>query len=164
MPSRQLSHPRPTEFAYLLARRTPCATQPPLSGTRYPFRSVDLCSVIATSGVFLFPRLAIVRPGHFASGLENCDCVSRRCFFSFSFQFPSIRVWNSVSSAIVFERQRLCFEYSMEEIEWRFPASLYVLGIELSSLVVSIKQSALNVSFSFSDISFLPICAKLYST
>lgn len=28
----------------------------PFSGARYPFRSADLCPVIATSRVFLFPR------------------------------------------------------------------------------------------------------------
>lgn len=60
----------------------PFATQLPLSGARYPFRSADLCPVIATSGVSLFFPLH-ERP----SGMlfvfhdrENCDCVWR-CFF-----------------------------------------------------------------------------------
>lgn len=43
---------------FTCATYTPPATynNHPFSGARYPFRSADLCPVIATSRVFLFPR------------------------------------------------------------------------------------------------------------
>lgn len=70
----------------------------PFSGARYPFRSADLCPVIATSRVFLFPRPPSSASGHFASGWKIAFCPPIPYFLLSSDNFCNIDIVPTAAS------------------------------------------------------------------